>query len=768
MLQIIAIYLLKTIVISGLLLLYYCAALRNKRFHYYNRFYLLATIVLSIFLPLLNMPLFTFNSSSDAAINLLNIMYADGEKDTVIASNTFIWNWQLIAEIAGIAITVSLLLLQFFRITKLYRLKRNYPVHSMQHFDFVNTDLQQAPFSFLKNIFWRNDISLEDTSGRLILQHEITHVQEKHTWDKLFIQLARAIFWMNPFYYFIQKELFLIHEFIADDKAVADKDAAAFADMLLRSKYGNYSFSPANHFSYSPIKRRLLMLTTSKKPSFSYVRRIMALPLLACTVLLFAFRLQKGNNANASTVVTRSNKNFTVIIDAGHGGTDAGAIGMDGMTEKDLTLKLAKKIKDLSAGYGINVILTRDNDVTMNPKERTDFAGANKADAFISVHVNAANPSDTRANSGMEVMVSKDNAHFNDSKLLGSAVVQKLSTNFSVNQNLIEPKTSVWVLKSNSLPSVLVEFGYIDNKSDALLLESDTKLDAMARNVLEGISVYARNPIATTNSNIIQTQDNYAIAVDSVAPAIAPLYIVDGKEVNASVAKALDNNKIKSVSVLKGKDAIDKYGNAGENGVVEITLKPEAKPVEINTVSDSVLYVIDGEITTKNALKNISPENIASVNVLKDETATKKYGEKGKYGVVEIILKNSSDNIRIKDATLPDTVDQHSKTFIQTQEPPQFPGGADAWLKHLQKDLNLKVLLSKQAPPGLYSVVVSFTVEEDGSIANVQALNDPGYGAAAEAVRFIKGGPNWIPAKQNGKTVSAITKQKITFKISQS
>jgi len=121
---------------------------------------------------------------------------------------------------------------------------------------------------------------------------------------------------MNPFYWLIQRELYLIHEFIADEKAVADKDAGAFASMLLHAQYGKLIFSPAHLFFYSPVKRRLLMLITSTEPRFSYVRRIIATPLVACIVLLSAFKLQKADdpvlikNNNETNSVQPGSNNF--------------------------------------------------------------------------------------------------------------------------------------------------------------------------------------------------------------------------------------------------------------------------------------------------------------------------------------------------------------------------------------------------------------------------------------------------------------------------
>jgi len=281
---------------SALFLSYYWIVLRNKRFHYYNRFYLLLCVVLSIVLPLLNLQWFTFKSNSEKTIRLFNVIYGSRENDIIINGNSSLINWQQLLTMLLFSISACLLFILVLRILKLYRFKKIYPVNTTSEFNFINTDLKQAPFSFLKNIFWRNDISIGEPTGQQILQHELTHVKQKHTFDKLFMQIILSVFWMNPFYWLIRSELYFIHEFIADEKAVNNKDASAFAAMLLHAQFGKTIFSPAQSFFYSPIKRRLLMLTTSKQSRLSYTRRILTLPLLATVLLLFSCTLQKEND----------------------------------------------------------------------------------------------------------------------------------------------------------------------------------------------------------------------------------------------------------------------------------------------------------------------------------------------------------------------------------------------------------------------------------------------------------------------------------------
>ena|SRR5256885_8490130 len=88
MLQQISVYLLKVTCISGLLFLYYHVALRNKQFHYYNRFYLLLAVVLSIVLPFVQLQWFTFFTSSPQTVHLYKIVYGKGEEDIVLNNSS--------------------------------------------------------------------------------------------------------------------------------------------------------------------------------------------------------------------------------------------------------------------------------------------------------------------------------------------------------------------------------------------------------------------------------------------------------------------------------------------------------------------------------------------------------------------------------------------------------------------------------------------------------------------------------------------------------
>jgi hypothetical protein len=286
--QAIFIYLFKAILIAGIFFGYYLVVLKNKRFHYYNRFYLLCSLVLSMVIPLLNFSWITISKTvNPQAGRLLNyIVYSKN----ISAGPSRDWTGWLLSGYA--CIVIGLLLALVVNILKIYRLKRSSVITRMDGFDFIATEDDLAPFSYSKNLFWKTSIPLETEEGKRIFRHELTHIRQRHTADCLFSQLSCIVFWLNPFFWFIQKELLTIHEFIADEHAIDNGDTESFARMLLKAHYGNYFLQPGQSFFYSSIKRRLIMLSTSTKTRYSYARRLIALPLLACTIAVFSLQVK--------------------------------------------------------------------------------------------------------------------------------------------------------------------------------------------------------------------------------------------------------------------------------------------------------------------------------------------------------------------------------------------------------------------------------------------------------------------------------------------
>jgi len=284
------IYFLKVLLCSALLTGYYFLALRNKVFHQWNRFYLLLAVVLSLLVPLAQFTIFhTPEEGQQGAIKLLTTIQSNGEPVVVSSSGGYV-NLLSIAPFLYLFVSLILLSALLLSLIKIAQVIRHHQSYKLQNVHFMNTDVKGTPFSFFRYIFWNSAIDVNSPSGTQILKHELVHVREWHTLDKLFMQAVLILFWYNPLFWIIRFELKMIHEFIADKKAVQQQDASQLAALILQTAYPKNFAQIINPFFHQSIKRRLMMLTKIQNPRINYVSRLFVLPLLA--VILFSFSVK--------------------------------------------------------------------------------------------------------------------------------------------------------------------------------------------------------------------------------------------------------------------------------------------------------------------------------------------------------------------------------------------------------------------------------------------------------------------------------------------
>jgi N-acetylmuramoyl-L-alanine amidase len=790
------------------MMLYYALVLRNKRFHQYNRFYLLGVAVLPWLMPLVKIEINKPQEAVSIPIQLFSVIAdTNSEFEKTVADKGFQFTWETLVATLYIAVSSVLLTMLLIAMVKIYKLLKTNSCKNLDDVYLVLTQANGTPFSFFKFIFWHTDIDVTTTAGKQMLQHELTHVREKHSLDKLLLQIVLIIGWANPIFWLLKRELETIHEFIADNKAIDNGDTAALATMLLAAAYPQQRFALTNPFFYSPIKRRIAMLTNNKHPRFSYARRLVVLPLLVTVTLLFAFRKKEtkpitlsvasalenvvGTIADATNTAdglpvnvinAKLTKTYTVVIDAGHGGTDVGAPGIDGKShEKDIALSIAKLVKAQNANANINIVLTRDNDVFLTPPQRVDYVNKLGADLFVSLHCNSADPIKTNNGyknnpaRGYEVVIpSRERPGMEDCKLLASSINSVFnSSSFAVGQ-VVQKKVGIWILQATNCPATLVECGYMSNQDDLKALKNVSNQQEIATNILKGIETYLVSKEKGVSALVVDTVPNrktenkevtvilgkfipnkgfdsskYLLPGDTlkmqrigINDVAANAFIIYGKKriSKSELEKEYYLPFIKiDLSLVKTSSDIKRYGIDAKDGVV------------IARTITTFLVVVDGK-EAKNNLDDINPNSIKSITVLKDKNAIDKYGEKGKDGVIEVELKKESEALN------------GDKVFSEVETPAEFPGGVIAWKKYLE--LNLKIpeeAKTKNAPAGKYSVEVSFLVQKDGSLSHIDALNNPGYGTADVAIGLIGNGPKWIPAVQNGRKVNSIKKLTITF-----
>jgi len=162
-----------------------------------------------------------------------------------------------------------------------------------------------------------------------------------------------------------------------------------------------------------------------------------------------------------------------------------------------------------------------------------------------------------------------------------------------------------------------------------------------------------KSPVVTAKLDTIITTEidsagisnksiNMDMKFDSIKSNVRPLFVIDGEVMPKSFKLGeIDPIEIYSMEVIKGTKAIDRYGEAGRDGAVLLTLKSKVVKENIKVrSSDDPLYVVDGEILSGSEINKVSPDSIKSISVLKGENATALYGDGGRNGVVLITSKN--------------------------------------------------------------------------------------------------------------------------------
>lgn len=230
------------------------------------------------------------------------------------------------------------------------------------------------------------------------------------------------------------------------------------------------------------------MQTKLKNPAVGYLSRVLALPVIL--LLVAAFTLRSNTSETLEHIHQNKDSKFVVVIDAGHGGTDIGAIGINGLQEKDINLSIARKVLSLNKNENIQIILTRSDDIYNTAKEKTELATSYKADAFISIHVNAADKETPGAESGFEVFVPSKRNDLG-SRVLGTLLAQDLQPTYQTATTLMKRKGTIWVLDKNTCSAALVECGYITNEKDASFISDDKNQEKVALNFLSAIKKYA-------------------------------------------------------------------------------------------------------------------------------------------------------------------------------------------------------------------------------------------------------------------------------------
>jgi TonB family protein len=275
----------------------YWVLLRRETYFRVNRVYLLGSIVVAAVLPLLHFKLIDPGVNSTTA--LIKFTGAFQIQEIAVESDAAPEHinsaaWILVLAILYFLISLGLFSRLILGIVRIHILKRRGMPANYKGFKVIYIQSELPPFSFFRTIFL-NESLMNDLDKEMIIAHEIAHAKQLHSLDSLFVELALVLNWFNPIMWQLRSSLRTTHEYLADEEVLRNEQTeTTYLKILLSQAQGLKSLVLANGFN-SNIKKRIIMMHSSKSSKMAKLKPMMFLPVLLALTFLFACEERNAN-----------------------------------------------------------------------------------------------------------------------------------------------------------------------------------------------------------------------------------------------------------------------------------------------------------------------------------------------------------------------------------------------------------------------------------------------------------------------------------------
>ena len=537
------VYILKSSVCLAIFYLFYRLLLARETFHRFNRFSLLGILLLSCLLPLVEVSVKQETEVHQTMLTLEQLlMMADAVNTTEAGARaetaTVTWiQVALLVYLAGIVFFAFRNVCSLVRLLMLLKSGKKEDIGSYlpgrkERVTLIVHNRDIAPFSWMGYIV----ISREDLeeNGREILIHELAHIHNRHSWDLLVADVCIFFQWFNPASWLLKQELQNIHEFEADETVIKEGvDAKQYQLLLIKKAVGTRLYSMANSFNHSKLKKRITMMLKEKSNPWARLKYLYVLPLAAIAVTAFA-RPEISEKMEEISVAKVN---------------DLAAI-VEKKSEENVVKEPADTAKNkvIVVGYRAE---KKDSVLTSGEKK-----------VALSV----------RGVSGEEKPLVIINGKESDYEVVNA-----------LNPERIESISVIGAEKAIKIYGEKAKDGLMDIKlySEKKFKPKKIEIGSLNKTRLDALNSGAKNWGVTFHS----------------ATGGKPLIIIDGKEASGDDPLAnISPDRIRSISVLKDKNALAAYGDKGKNGVIEVNLlvkeEYQVRQIPIRTVNDTVTSTI--------------------------------------------------------------------------------------------------------------------------------------------------------------------------------
>ena len=531
------IYILKSSVCLVLFYLFFRLLLSKETFHRFNRMALLGVLFFSLLIPCIEVTTRHQVEVQQAVLSIEQLLLM-AELEATPANvgavqETSAISWVQIVLLVYLAGILFLACRNIYSLICLFRL-----IHSGKHeklekgVTLVVHNQEIAPFSWMKYIV----ISRKDLeeNGREILIHEMAHIHHRHSVDLLVADICIFFQWFNPGAWLLKQELQNVHEYEADETVINEGvNAKEYQLLLIKKAVGTRLYSMANSFNHSKLKKRITMMLKEKSNPWARLKYLYVLPLAAIAVTAFA-RPEISEKMEEISVAKVN---------------DLAAI-VEKKSEENVVKEPADTAKNrvIVVGYRAE---KKDSVLTSGEKK-----------VALSV----------RGVSGEEKPLVIINGKESDYEVVNA-----------LNPERIESISVIGAEKAIKIYGEKAKDGLMDIKlySEKKFKPKKIEIGSLNKTRLDALNSGAKNWGVTFHS----------------ATGGKPLIIIDGKEASGDDPLAnISPDRIRSISVLKDKNALAAYGDKGKNGVIEVNLlvkeEYQVRQIPIRTVNDTVTSTI--------------------------------------------------------------------------------------------------------------------------------------------------------------------------------
>ncbi|MCB7313388.1 M56 family peptidase [Bacteroides thetaiotaomicron] len=655
------IYILKSAVCLSLFYLFYRLLLSKETFHRFNRIALLGILFLSLLIPFIEVTTAHQTELSQTVLTVEQLLMMAEAMDPAEVS---------VAQPEELSISWVQVLLLFYLVGIIFFACRN--LYSLSRLllliksgkrerlkggvRLIVLEREVAPFSWMRYIvISRKDL---EEDGREILIHEMAHIQNRHSIDLLVADICIFFQWFNPGIWLLKQELQNIHEYEADETVINEGiDAKDYQLLLIKKAVGTRLYSMANSFNHSKLKKRITMMLKEKSNPWARLKYLYVLPLAAIAVTAFA-RPEISEKADEISAVKVND--LAAIVEA-------------------KVEEITKDVSNITSGDSLKKLVVTGDSI-LKEKGTISIYGEKGKNGVLATKLLPDEDNHFKITKTQAKIKPGMNTSVDKSKLMGTHIggISTVDLRDKDVLVIIDGKESSRTVVDALDPSRIESISILDGKEATDIYGDKAKNGAMviqlhstAEQILQ--NKYKIDAISKTRLDALNCgSKNWGVTFHSVSGK-KPLVYIDGKEaVGEEALSSVSPERIKSISVMKDKAAVEVYGERGKDGVVLVDLLTEEeyqnkqkfpKPAKVRTESESPkkshfymggshdeewhvaqakkkpLVIIDGkEALEEDAISKLAPDRIKNFTILKDKSATDIYGERGKNGVLIITL----------------------------------------------------------------------------------------------------------------------------------